>query len=68
LSRSHGIRRRLKLTVEAFAQRYRIPAELVRAWEDGTTKPDAVADAYLRAIAANPGEVAVVVSGKTAAE
>jgi hypothetical protein len=68
LPRSFGLRRRLKLTVEAFAERYDIPADLVRAWEAGTATPDAVADAYLRAIAARPDEVALSVRRWPAAE
>ncbi len=62
LPRTWGIRRRLKLTVEQFAERYRIPAETVRAWEAGTASPDAVAEAYLRVIALRPAEVAAALS------
>ena len=70
LPRSWGIRRRLKLTVEQFGERYRIPAETVRAWEAGTVLPDPVAEAYLRAIAGNPDAVAAALgtSRRAAAE
>ena len=54
MPRSFSIRRRLKLTVEEFSERYRIPAELQRAWEAGTAKPDAVAEAFMLAIAREP--------------
>ena len=70
LPRTWGIRRRLKLSVEQFAERFRIPVELVKAWEAGTTKPDTVADAYLRVISLKP-EVVVKALGseqRTAAE
>ena len=62
LPRSFGIRRRLKLTVEQFAERYCIPVETARAWEAGTMTPDAVAEAYLRAIAREPEAVARAVA------
>ena len=70
LPRTKGIRRRLKLTVEQFAERYCIPAELVRSWETGTATPDTVAEAYLRVIAAQPAEVAAALGSgrKVAAE
>jgi hypothetical protein len=45
LPKSFGIRRRLKLSVEQFAERSCIPVEILRAWEAGQAKPDAVADA-----------------------
>ena len=70
LPRTFGIRRRLKLTIEEFAARFQIPAERVRAWEDGQTAPDAAANAYLRVIAHDPERVAAVLAGgaKAAAE
>ncbi len=67
LPRSFGIRRRLKLTVEQFAERYCFPAEMVRAWEAGSAVPDAMADAHLRVIAARPDETAALVCGRTKA-
>lgn len=70
LPRTWGIRRRLKLTVEQFAERFHIPVDAIRAWEAGTSKPDALAEAYLRVIARHPKEVAAVLSDgpKQAAE
>jgi putative transcriptional regulator len=70
LPRTFGIRRRLKLTIEEFSVRFHIPADTVRAWEDGSTVPDPAAIAYLRVIAHDPERVADVLAGgvKTAAE
>jgi hypothetical protein len=68
LPKTFGIRRRLKLSVEQFAERYCIPADIVRAWEAGQAKPDAVAEAYLRAIATSPDAVADAVRVRAAAE
>jgi putative transcriptional regulator len=60
---------RLGLTVEEFAARYQVPLELVAAWDVQKVYPDAVASAYLKAIAADPEGVARAVSGrKQAAE
>jgi putative transcriptional regulator len=58
MPRSFTTRRRLKLTVEEFAARYRLPVETLRAWETGTAAPDAIAEAYLLAIASEPEMVA----------
>jgi Helix-turn-helix len=70
LPRSFGIRRRLKLTAEQFAERFGIPVETVRDWETGVARPDAVADAYLRVIAREPDAVAraVAAGARSAAE
>ena len=51
--RIETIRRALKLTLEEFADRYRIPLTVAQDWERGITEPDAVSTAYLRAIAGN---------------
>jgi putative transcriptional regulator len=48
------IRRALKLTLAAFADRYRIPLASLQDWENGVSEPDPVANTYLRAIAGNP--------------
>jgi putative transcriptional regulator len=42
-----GIRRKLGLSQEAFAQRYGLTAARVRDWEQGRSKPDSAARAYL---------------------
>jgi putative transcriptional regulator len=52
------IRWALKLSREAFAERYRIPLEIVDRWERYDVEPDAVANAFLDAIAADPQGVA----------
>jgi putative transcriptional regulator len=67
LPRTFGIRRRLKLTIEEFSERFQIPAETVRSWEDGRTAPDEAAVAYLRVIAYDPERVAAVLAGSTRA-
>lgn len=51
------IRRALDLSIEQFAERYAIPADLLRAWEQGKAEPDQTAYAYLRAIAGDPDGV-----------
>jgi putative transcriptional regulator len=67
LPRTFGIRRRLKLTIEEFATRFQIPAESVRAWEEGRATPDPAAIAYLRVIAHDPERVAAVLAGRAKA-
>lgn len=66
LPRTFGIRRRLKLTIAEFAERFQIPAELVTAWEDGSAAPDAAAETYLRIIAHDPEHVATVLAAGAA--
>ncbi len=56
--RSRVLRRWMKLTVEEFAERYGLPVDVLRAWEDGTAQPDAVAEAFLLAIAREPEVIA----------
>lgn len=48
------IRRALKLTEEEFAERYDIPVETLRDWEQNRTTLDLVAQAYLKVIAREP--------------
>jgi DNA-binding transcriptional regulator YiaG len=55
---------RLGLTVEEFAARYRVPLDLATAWYTQKAYPDAVASAYLKAIAADPDGVARAVAGQ----
>ena len=52
------IRRALKLSQEAFAERFHIPLGTLRDWEQGRKEPDAAARAYLKVIARNPLAVA----------
>lgn len=51
------IRRALDLTQEEFASRYHIPIGTLRDWEQGRTKPDQPARAYLTLIARDPERV-----------
>ncbi len=48
------LRRRLGLTQDGFADRYRIPRRLLQRWEAAELGPDGQALAYLRAIAREP--------------
>ncbi len=52
------IRRALKLSQEAFAERFRIPIGTLRDWEQGRKVPDAATRAYLTVIAREPEAVA----------
>jgi putative transcriptional regulator len=65
----HGtLRQKLKLSRAEFAARYHIPIEAVRAWEQGTLQPDAVAEALLHLISVDPEGVAGELSHLAAAE
>ena len=48
------IRRALKLSQEAFSERFHIPLGTLRDWEQGRKDPDAAARAYLTVIGRNP--------------
>lgn len=52
------LRWKLGLTQVAFAKLYRIPIGTLRDWEQGRTKPDAPALAYLHVIKAQPETIA----------
>jgi putative transcriptional regulator len=56
------------LTQEAFAARYLIPIGTLRDWEQGRTLPDASAQAYLQAIAADPKGVLTAGGAEQAGE
>lgn len=58
-----GLRRRLGLTQDEFARRYRLPVGTVRDWEQGRSVPDAPARALLRAIEGEPEVLARVLAG-----
>jgi len=51
------IRMRMKLSQEAFAERFRIPIGTLRDWEQGRKVPDAATRAYLTVIAQDPEAV-----------
>ena len=52
--RTITLRRAMKLTQQQFGERYRIPVETLRDWEQRRTEPDAIARAYLHVIASEP--------------
>ena len=52
------IRLKLVLSQSEFAERYHIPIAVLMAWERHTVAPDAVATAFLDAIAGDPEGVA----------
>ena len=58
-----SLRRRLGLTQDEFARRYRLPVGTVRDWEQGRAVPDAPARALLRAIEGEPEVLARVLAG-----
>ena len=68
LSRARGgglgavIRFRVGLTLVDFEARYSIPAETIRGWERGTSKPDAAMLAYVTLIDADPEGVAAALA------
>lgn len=49
-----ALRRRLKLSQDAFARRYGIPVGTLRDWEQARRAPDACGQAYLAVIAGAP--------------
>ena len=54
VAKSKRIRWKLGIGREAFAARFRIPLDLVVAWERYQAEPDQIANAYLDVIAADP--------------
>ncbi|MGO9061966.1 MAG: helix-turn-helix domain-containing protein [Candidatus Binataceae bacterium] len=52
-----AIRRKLRMSRDEFAQKYRIPLPTVKNWEQGRRQPDAPAAAYLHVIALRPREI-----------
>lgn len=53
-----SLRLALGLTQEQFALRFGLDVDAVQNWEQGRCQPDRASAAYLRAIAANPAQVA----------
>ena len=51
------LRRRFRLTLEAFSEQFRIPLDVLEDWESGRTTPDPAARAYLQVIACAPDTV-----------
>lgn len=56
-ARIRRIRRRLDLSQDAFAARFRLPVGSVRDWEQARRQPDAAALAYLAVIEREPEAV-----------
>lgn len=52
-----GLRAKLKLSQEQFAEVYGIPLRTVQSWEQGVRHPDATARAYLKTIERIPAQV-----------
>jgi len=52
-----AIRRKLHLSQQEFARKYRIPLPTLKNWEQGRRQPDAPAAAYLHVIAMRPREI-----------
>lgn len=67
LSAVTKLRQRLGLRQNEFAERYHIPLATLEAWEGGKVEPDAVANALLALIAAEPEEVARMLAEATPA-
>ena len=55
--RTKTMRRALGLTQEEFALRYDIPLDTLRDWEEERSKPDQIAETYLRIIRNGPASV-----------
>ena len=62
-----GIRLKLGLTQEAFAQRFGFKVSAVRDWEQGRKQPEAATRTLLLVIETDPELVAGVVARKAAA-
>jgi putative transcriptional regulator len=57
VSKAKFIRRRMGLSQEEFAQRFRIPLGTLRDWEQHRSEPDPAASAYLAVIEQAPDAV-----------
>ena len=69
MSSAQRVRFDLRLDRKTFAERYHFPMITLLAWERHETVPDAVAAAFLDAIAADPEGVAkALVTSKAARE
>src|SRR3954454_10011718 len=60
------LRRRLRISQVAFAERYRIPLSTLRQWEQGVREPDGAARLLLRVVEAPPDLVAAVAAREAA--
>ena len=64
VSPAKRIRRRLGLSQEVFAERFRIPLGTVDDWEEHRVQPDAAALAYLAVIEREPEAVLRALAGE----
>jgi putative transcriptional regulator len=60
------LRRRLRVSQVAFAERYCIPLSTLRQWEQGVREPDGAARLLLQVIEAHPDLVAAVAARRAA--
>lgn len=58
-----GLRERLNMSQQAFANTYRIPLATLKGWEQGRRQPDATAAAYLSVIERLPREARAALEG-----
>jgi putative transcriptional regulator len=63
-----AIRRKLHLSQQEFAQKYRIPLPTLRNWEQGRRQPDAPAAAYSTRSRGGPAKSAKLLSCNGAGE
>lgn len=57
-----ALRKRLKLTQQAFAERYHIKLQALRNWEQGERSLDATSIAYLTCIANQPNVINTILN------
>ncbi|HXY99573.1 MAG TPA: helix-turn-helix domain-containing protein [Stellaceae bacterium] len=58
-----ALRRRLKLSQEAFARRYGLSLQTLQKWEQGLRRPGMTASSYLTVIARDPRGIAELLAG-----
>ena len=56
------LRKKLKLSQQKFAKRYRISPETIKKWEQHKRKPDSISRAYLKCIERDPKMIALLVN------
>jgi len=57
-----ALRKQLKLTQHAFAERYHIKLQTLRNWEQGERSPDSTSVAYLTCIAKRPDIISTILN------
>ena len=61
IAKALAFRRSMKLSQAAFAERFGLPLNTLKQWEQGLRVPDTAADVLLRVIVADPDLVERVV-------